>query len=303
MSKFDKSKIIGIICAILSNILFGCSVAWTKESLIGYTPISASFGRIFFAVIFLIIYALITRKLQVVKKKDIAYFILGGLFLPFLFYIFMFEGMNLMDAIITGIFFSGVSLIISPFIASILFKESFRHIFFVGIIISMIGVVFALTNNTFHLKVSLLGLILVFFGAVSYVLYSMVVRHLGKDYTPTNIILYCSFVGLIFLTLALIYDWPNYKEASHLHSSGMAIFYMGVFSSFIGFILYAKSIKILGAGRALLFTSLVPVSGAISSVFILHEAFTVHKLLGLILVILGLYISHLPFKSNRFNHS
>ncbi|MFA8450027.1 MAG: DMT family transporter [Bacteroidales bacterium] len=286
----------GLILAVISNVLFGFALTWSKQSLDGYTPISALYGRVLIAVIFLFLWGLITHGLQPIKKKDAWHFILGAIFLPFLFYILIFEGLEHVDAILGGILFSTVTLM-SPIAAHFFFREKFRKYFFIGLILSFLGVVFSLTSGKFSFSASPIGVILLILSSVSYVMYTVMVKKLSyRKYNSLSIIFYFSLIGLVFLIPVLIYDWPNFMAKSHSESASWAIFFMGFLSSFIGFVMYARSVKLLGAGKAMLFVNLVPVFGAVSALFILGERFTIHKLVGLIVVVIGLYVSDLKAK-------
>jgi drug/metabolite transporter (DMT)-like permease len=55
----------------------------------------------------------------------------------------------------------------------------------------------------------------------------------------------------------------------------------------------------LGISKANIFSNLIPVFTAIFSFFILAEHFTVQKLVGMLLVVFGVYISEINGKKSK----
>ncbi|MFX1491275.1 MAG: DMT family transporter, partial [Promethearchaeota archaeon] len=76
------------------------------------------------------------------------------------------------------------------------------------------------------------------------------------------------------------------------------IIYMGIFVTVLGFLFYFLGIKNLGASKAAVFISLVPVFGSLFSILLLSEPFYPTFLIGLILVIIGIFVINYP-KGNQ----
>jgi len=129
------------------------------------------------------------------------------------------------------------------------------------------------------------------FSAVSY---TMVVKILAEDYTPITITAYQSFYGLLmFIPLFLIFEVPKLDFSLVTGHSLLAVSYLGVFGSGICFILITIGIRELGAARANIFGNLIPVVTAVVSFFLLKEAMPLMKILGIVIVILGLLLSQI----------
>ena len=136
------------------------------------------------------------------------------------------------------------------------------------------------------------GILLMFVAVVSAVGYTMVARKLLTDYNPITITAYQSLYGLImFLPLFLFRELPRLDLASASNSSMLAVSYLGVFGSGICFILLTIGIRELGAARANIFANIVPVVAAIVSFLLLKEPMPIIKILGILVVILGLLMS------------
>lgn len=294
-----KNKIEGVIAALIANAFFGIAVVWTKQSFETYTPLASSLGRVLVAIAGLLLYGLIAKQITPLKKKDVYYFILCGFFVPFLFYVFVYEGIVFIDAVVAGIIFATMPLM-SPLASHIFFKTKFHKLFFVGMVISFFGVIISVTSDGFDLDASPLGIVLMLLGVMSYVLFTVMIKKLAHRYTNTSIILYSSMVGAVLLfVIFMIFEYPTFIHQKHSFTSTMAIVYMGLFSSFLGFVLYAHSIKVLGVGNGMMFFNLVPIFTAIGAYFILGEDIPDRKLLGMFVVILGLYLTMMKIKKKK----
>ena len=69
------------------------------------------------------------------------------------------------------------------------------------------------------------------------------------------------------------------------------IAYVSLFPSLIAQICYMRAIEMVGAGRAALFTNLLPVFGALLSVAVLGEPFGIYHAVALIMVVGGIMIA------------
>jgi drug/metabolite transporter (DMT)-like permease len=68
---------------------------------------------------------------------------------------------------------------------------------------------------------------------------------------------------------------------------------VSILASSLSYVFYTKSIQMLGISKANIFSNLIPVFTAVFSFFLLAEHFTVQKLVGMFLVIAGVYISEI----------
>lgn len=294
-----NSKVKGILAGLFANASFGVAVVWTKESFESYSPIFSSAVRVFVAVLGLFAYGVITGQLQKLKKKDLPYYLMCGFFVPFVFYVMLYEGITFMDAVVAGIIFSTLPLF-SPLASYIAFKSKFNRLFFVGMIISFIGVLISVTSDGLMFDASPLGIVLMVLAVISFVSYSVLIKKLSVEYTSTSVVFYTSIIGFIFLAIACVsFEYQFIIKTMPSINSTMAIVYMGIISSFVGYLLYTYSIKILGVGRAMMFFNLVPVFTGIGAFVILGEDISSRKLFGMFVVIVGLYLTMLKVKKSN----
>ena len=84
---------------------------------------------------------------------------------------------------------------------------------------------------------------------------------------------------------------PGYKVI-------FSLFALGVFASSFAFVLFTYVIKNIGISKGNFYTNLVPVFASIAAFFILDERFTVLKIVGMAVIILGVALSEIE-KRNK----
>jgi len=71
---------------------------------------------------------------------------------------------------------------------------------------------------------------------------------------------------------------------------------LAIFGSGVAFICYVESIKQTGAVRTAMFANLIPIVTVIGAFFLLNQAFSAQKIIGMSIVILGLFIAQIKWK-------
>ena len=73
----------------------------------------------------------------------------------------------------------------------------------------------------------------------------------------------------------------------------VSLILLGVFASSLAFIFFTISVRNLGIIKTNLYTNLIPVFAAFVSYFYLGEYFDLNKIIGVLIVILGVLISQI----------
>ena len=274
-------RVTAYVSVILAPIFWGFTFVLYKYANESFRPISIAFLRLFVSLFFLFGFALLFRRLGRIKKQDQKWFLFLG----------ETHGMTLVTPTVGAVIISTIPLII-PFSAYYLFREKLTRLNHAGLVISFAGVLMVILNKHGGAFTDPKGILLMFVAVVSAVGYTMVARKLLTDYNPITITAYQSLYGLImFLPLFLFRELPRLDLASASNSSMLAVSYLGVFGSGICFILLTIGIRELGAARANIFANIVPVVAAIVSFLLLKEPMPIIKILGILVVILGLLMS------------
>jgi drug/metabolite transporter (DMT)-like permease len=70
----------------------------------------------------------------------------------------------------------------------------------------------------------------------------------------------------------------------------------------VAFICFVASVKEFGAVKTALFTNLIPVFAALFAFLILNKIFTWQEIIGMSIVILGLFVSQIKSQKNKNNN-
>ena len=155
-----------------------------------------------------------------------------------------------------------------------------------------------LLSKGMQLQVSFLGILFLGGAVLSALLYSIMLKKLSATYRPLNIIGIQNFIGVfLFLPLFLIFEFPQALSVAPNREIISSLLLLALLASSLSFVFFAHTVKILGITKANIFTNLIPVFTAIFSFWILSESFTLQKIAGMIIVILGVYITEINRKN------
>jgi len=99
---------------------------------------------------------------------------------------------------------------------------------------------------------------------------------------------------LYFLPLFLVVDGKHFFSVQHSLEGLATIAAMSIFASVIAFILYTGVIRDLGVAKSNIFTNLIPVFTVALAYIILGDKLGLPGWIGLILAIIGLFLSQYP---------
>jgi drug/metabolite transporter (DMT)-like permease len=191
--------------------------------------------------------------------------------------------------------------------AVFIFKEKLSKLNFFGIILSISGIVVMLGHNFLDAQYSFY--IFLSFGAVlSTIGYNFFLRKIPTTYSPLVVITWQNIFGLLaFLPLVFIIENNNIETIVSQYNAFNDVLnlsfllILSIFCSVIAFIFYISSLRVLGVARTNIFANLIPVMTLIIAFYVLNEAITINKVLGMIIVISGIFL--VQFKRKQENHS
>jgi drug/metabolite transporter (DMT)-like permease len=298
----SKSRAGVYFLVILAMIFWGFSFVAFKIANQSFRPITIVTLRLFVSIFFLFGFAWSFKRLNKIKRKDQKWLWLMAIAEPFFYFLGEAYGLTMVTATIGAVIVSTIPLIV-PFGAYYLYKEKLTPMNYLGLLISFGGVLLVVLNKSGSLAASPKGILLMFVAVLSAVGYTLIVKKLADDYSPITITAYQSFYGLLmFIPIFLIFELPHLDFSQVSTPSLLTVAYLGVFGSGICFIIMAMAIRELGAAKSNIFANLIPVVAAILSFFLLKEAMPLLKILGIIIVILGLLLSQISsLRMNRLS--
>lgn len=233
----------------------------------------------------------LSGKFQQIRKKDFKLFLLLAFFEPFIYYVGETYGLTMVESTLAAVIVSTIPLF-APVLAFIVLRERIGLFNVLGILVSLLGVFLVIYEPGGGFKANPWGVALLFLAVFAAICYATTLRKISTHYSTLNVIFYQSLLGLIFFVPTfLITDFPKIRQIEVSGESLLALLMLSVFASVIAFVLFAWAVRQVGVSRTNVFVNLIPVFTAILSWLILGEIITVLKWLGIVVAVLGLFVS------------
>ncbi len=274
-------------------LLWGLSYIWTKIVFKYYEPLTTVFLRLLISSLILFIFIHLFRSPRKIKKEHYRLFIVSALFNPFLYFLGESFGLNLVSSTISAVIISTIP-VFTPIAAYFSLKERLSLINFIGILVSFSGILLMLFNDEFKFNENPLGISFLFGAVIAAVIYGILLKKLTNHYSSLTIITYQNAIGAIyFLPLFLFFEFDQFIQVQPNTELISSILLLAIFASSIAYILYTNVVRKIGISKGNMYTNLIPGFTALFSYFILAEEFPFSKILGMIIVILGVVLSQI----------
>lgn len=274
-------------------IFWSFSFIWFKIANKTFPPITIVFIRLLFAVIIMTAFLVITKNYMKIKKGDWKLFLMLAVFEPFFYFIGESFGLTFVSATVCSVLISTIP-VFATIGAWLLFKEKLKAINYAGIILSFLGVLIFILNTDGSLSFSMKGLGLLTLAVLSAVGYNLTLSRLVGTYSPVYIVNVQNIIGaILFLPLFLILDFKHFISIPLSFELFKPIIELAFFASCGAFILFAYSVKNIGITKANVFSNCIPVFTAFFSFLLMGEKLTIQNIIGMAVVIAGLFMSQM----------
>ena len=295
-------KIVPYLSVVFAMLCWAGSGIAVKEALVVFSPLTLIVLRFSLAILLMLLVGLLFRGhevlgLQRVEKRDIPLFVLGGLFQPFLYFIFetytyqSFASPTIAEAMLS------TQPIMAPILAFIILREKVTRNNVVGILLSTVGMLLLLLvgANDFALG-NPWGVLLAIVTVSMSVGYTIILRRIPTRYSSLSIVFYVQLVALVlFYAVWGVFDRQSLQDTIAPLSADLspviAVGYLAVFASVTAFILFCYTVRQIGVTRANVFNNVRPVFTALLMWVIFDEQLPVWKWVGIIVIVIGLFIS------------
>ena len=300
-------RLIPYLAVVTAMLIWAGAGIAVKEALVLFSPLTLIVLRFTLAVLLMLLVGLVFRRneilgLQLIAKRDIPLFLLGGLFQPFLYFIFetytyqSFASPTIAEAMLS------TQPVFAPIFAFVLLRERVTRNNILGIILSTIGMLLLLLvgSDDFSLG-SPWGILLAIVTVSMSVSYSVILRRIPTHYSSLSIVFYVqSFSLMLFYIVWMLMgeasafmnnSTPLLHHSTQLLHSGIAVLYLAIFASVAAFVLFCYTVRKIGVTRANVFNNIRPVFTAMLMWLIFDEVLPIWKLIGIVIIIIGLFIS------------
>ncbi len=277
--------------ALMVIAFWGSSFAFTKQLITVLTPTEIMFIR--FAIAYVSMWVVYPKTHRPQSAKAEGKLVLLGILGGSLYFWTENTALAYTQA-------SNVSLVVTtaPILTAVLAHwftgdERFHARLFAGFLVAMAGVFLVIFNGQFTLQLNFTGDLLAIAAALSWALYTILLKHESTRYNGVFLTRKVFFYAM--LTMAPLMATKQFSFA-HLALLGrmevlLPLLFLGLVCSTACYVCWNRVVAHLGAVRANNFVYLNPLVAMVVSVLFLHETITVYMLIGAALILGGVFIS------------
>ena len=286
---------IAYLYLIGATALWGGNIIAAKiASNISFEPIKLSFFRNL--VVLMILFPFVINKLDKISiffKQHWKILILLSIFSVSIFNTFMNIALTTSSVISTSLMPSFAPSIII-LLSLIIYNTKINLMQIIGVFISFIGFITIIIRGNF-LNLGSLNFVsgdLWMLGCVTcWAFYSVMIKKIPKEIDNISFLFLIFFIGNIFVLPFYSYESILHQSFSMNEKYGIfLVLYCGIGPALISYILWLKSIQIIGASKAGLFLNLIPIFSSIISILFLNEILKNYHIIGAILIFIGIYL-------------
>ena len=238
-------------------------------------------------------------KLKNQIKENLSLFLILGSTSVCIFTSFTYNALNYTQVINASLFNAAIPAII--ILLCFLFKiEKTNKYQILGLIISVGGILAIVTKLKLDILLSLnfnKGDLIMIGGVITWGVYSTLLKK--KKFTLpllTLVHVICTF-GLISVFPQFLYEISNGQVIKFDTNLVYTLTFLALFPSIGSYYCWAGAVSVIGANRAGISLSLIPLFSSIMAILIYNETFQFFHLIGAILIILGLFLSNKEIKN------
>lgn len=285
-----ENRMLPHIAALFTMFVWGLTFVSTKV-LLGYlSPIEILFSRTVLG--FLTLCLLRPRVLRTKARSHELLFAAAGLTGAFGYYLAENIALQFADASFVSVAVSTAPLFTALLGFVLLKEEGFGLRFVAGFVIAISGIaLISFQEGPAH--ASAIGVLLCLVGALTWAVYSIVIKRLSSFGYDTIAVTKRVFAwGLIYMVVTLVATGDVFPFAALTEPTVMGnLAFLGILASAGCFVTWGYSVKHLGATSASAYIYLQAPVTVVWAVILLGEPFTAAIVVGLALVIVGLALS------------
>jgi drug/metabolite transporter (DMT)-like permease len=178
------------------------------------------------------------------------------------------------------------------------YRDTITRLQGVGVLVSVAGILAIVARGDLAILASLSmnhGDLIVLAGMVFWAAYTVFLRMKPPELPGLVMLACCGSVGvcllapLFVLEMAGAFPWPGHVELTWV--TLLAMLYVGVFPSFVGYVFWNRGVAEVGSNIAGIFVHLMPAFGALLAWMFLGERIYPFHLVGIALILAGITLT------------
>jgi len=289
MKRENRTK--DVIIQLIATLFLSTSGIFVRN--ISIDPLNVGFYRILFSMFLL--YPLVRKNLKNLSRKDWILLLLSGAALggDIAFCNIAFDYTSLANVSVLTNMTSFVVVPVSYFI----FKEKVPKMFFPGAILAIIGVVVLIKGKAEVAPSGYFGDFLAIVACIMYALF-LLISYRVRDHIDSSTIMFVGGFGGMIATLFPAIAIEGFQLPASFRDF-LLILGLAICMQLIGHNLVAYCQGKLSANLTCIIGLTQPVSVALLSWIVFREVLTLQEWIGIIIVIIGVYLVKMQYKSEK----
>ena len=297
MTEKKNNVLIGCLCALGCENLYGLSYIFTKKATEVSSPFALLGWRFLIAAILMTLCALTGLIRLKLKGKNLKPLLLVAIFSPVIYFIGETIGINNTTASESGVFLACIP-VASLVASALILKKKPARIQVIGVLITLVGVLVTVFAAGASSSFSASGYAFLLIAVISYALYCVFVEK-ATDFSGaevTYVMLIAGAIVFVLLALAEALCTSDIEALVMLPVKNvdflMAIMYQGVGCSILAFFLSNVAISKIGVNRTSSFIGVATVVSIIAGALMLKESLSIVQVVGAVIIIAGVYTAN-----------
>ena len=212
----------------------------------------------------------------------------------------LFVGLQFTSAI-SGALINSAEPVVIVAVAWVMFRDRLTTVQWIGVVISMIGVLYLIGRGDVSVFLSFdlnIGDVFVLISIVSWAFYAVLMRRVPRELDRLNLVFGILVAGAIVVFPFWILENIFYKATPLIWETVWTTGFNAVFASILALFWWNQTVEKLGPGRAGLFVHLIPVYTVVLAMSLLGEQPYLFHAIGIGLIAIGIVLTTM-LKSKR----
>ena len=291
-SSRDRYRL-AIIASIAYCTIYGFSFMASRIGLMNTSADMLLAIRFTCAMLVMLLLVATGRFRIALRGKPVGKFLIMGLCQPVIYFIAETAGIQYTNSSFAGIMISLIP-VVTAMLAAIFLHERLSLKILGWILCSVVGVFIISTVQTSSGSIRFKGVIYLLIAVAAAAVFYLISRSIMDSFTPFERTFIMMVMGFVYFTGQAIIK--NGQDFLSLFKAGITdtgvmlpILYLSVVSSVGAFFLQNYAISILDVATATVFENIIPIISVVAGVFFLGEPFSVIQLVGIVLILLGVW--------------